>query len=261
MFQIGIIASGSKGNCMVIRGDEGAILLDAGLSGKRIIEGLDQLGISANEIKALVISHEHSDHIKGAGIICRKLELPLFITEETYSTAAKNLGKLKSSVEFFEHGKDFKIKDICISTFASSHDAVEGSNFVFWQKGNKNCKLGVATDCGYFTRLMNERLQNCSTLVLESNHDEVMLIEGRYRWELKQRVKSRQGHLSNRQAVGVISQVIHPGLKQLILAHLSEENNTPELAEREMENYLTMINFDLDLFVASQHKVLNLLDI
>jgi phosphoribosyl 1,2-cyclic phosphodiesterase len=261
MFQVGIIASGSKGNSLVIRSDAGAILLDAGLTGKKIISGLEQLGVDSTELMGVVISHEHSDHINGAGIICRKFNLPLYISQETYACSAGRLGKLPNGVHYFQHGRTFKIKDLLINPFASSHDAVESSNFVFTQESSNGCKLGVATDCGYFTRLMKERLQHCTTVVLESNHDELMLLGGPYPWHLKQRVKSRQGHLSNRQAVSVISQIVHPGLKKLVLAHLSEKNNLPELAESEMLNYLKLIKHELELYIANQHMVIKMLDI
>lgn len=261
MFQVGVIASGSKGNSLVVRTGRGALLLDAGLTGKKILLGLEELGVLEGEIKAVVVSHEHSDHIKGAGIISRKLEIPLYISEGTYAASAHKLGKLQSGVEFFLPGKSFEIEDIEVIPFASSHDAIESSNFVFRQAGNREGKLGVATDCGYFSRLMKERLTSCSTLVLESNHDEKMLLEGPYPWELKQRVKGRTGHLSNTQAVSVVSQIIHPGLKQLVLAHLSEENNCPQIARDCMQSYLEMIQHDLDLYVASQHSIIELLDI
>jgi len=261
MFQIGIIASGSKGNSLAIRSDKTAVLVDAGLSGIRIIEGLHALGIMPGELKGLVISHEHSDHISGAGIICRKLNIPLYISQETYACAAARLGKLPCGTIYFEQGKSFKIDDLIFNPFASSHDAVESSNFVISQENYNGAKLGIATDCGYLTRLMKERLQGCTTLVLESNHDELLLLEGPYPWHLKQRVKSRQGHLSNNQAVSVISQIIHPGLKKIILAHLSEQNNNPDLAENEMLRYLEMINHKLDLYIAEQNRPLCLLDI
>ncbi|MDP8210596.1 MAG: MBL fold metallo-hydrolase [Candidatus Stygibacter australis] len=261
MFQVGIIASGSRGNSLVIRSDKGAILVDAGLAGKRIISGLELMGISPEELHGVVISHEHSDHISGAGIICRKLDIPLYISPDTYACSSARIGRLNQETIFFEHGKAFSIGDLHIIPFASSHDAVESSNFIVRQTNNSSARLGIATDCGYLTRLMKERLQDCTTLILESNHDEIKLLEGPYPWHLKQRVKSRQGHLSNRQAVSVISQVIHPGLKKLILAHLSEKNNTPELAESEMKRYLSMINHELELYIANQHTALSLLDI
>lgn len=261
MFQVGIIASGSRGNSIVVRTEKGAVLVDAGLSGKAILKGLNELGIVNDEVVAVVISHEHSDHIKGAGIICRKLDIPLFISRETYSISAAKLGKLPKGAVFFSQGSGFEIADMVINPFTSSHDAVDSSNFFINRINDPVRKLGIATDCGYFTRLMKERLQDCTTLVLESNHDEVMLLQGSYPWDRKQRIKSRQGHLSNRQAVSVISQIIHPEMKQLILAHLSENNNTPALAENEMNKYLQLINHKLDLYVASQNNVIKLLDV
>lgn len=261
MFQVGVIASGSKGNCIVVRGNTGAILIDAGLAGKKITEGLIQLNIPPEELLAVVISHEHSDHIKGAGIICRKYNLPLYITNDTFACSAGRLGKLPCGVINFEPGNSFTIGDLIINPFASSHDAVESSNFVILQENNELSQLGVATDCGYLTRLMKERLRDCTTLIIESNHDEMMLMTGPYPWELKQRVKGRQGHLSNKQAVSVVSQVIHPGLKRLILAHLSEQNNRPELAFKEMNSFLNEIKHDLHLQVASQYDVSELMDV
>jgi len=261
MFQTAILASGSRGNSILIRTAKTKVLLDAGLSGKKISQSIESLGLQESRLSALIISHEHSDHVGGAGVICRKFKIPLFITEKTYEAVKYRLGKIPGGVRFFENGKQFPVGDIEVTPFSSSHDVVDGSNFTFQKEGDSDRKLAVATDLGFSSRLMLVRFRLATTIILESNHDEQMLLEGPYPFHLKQRVKSRHGHLSNEQAVAVISQVIHPGLKNLILAHLSEQNNTPELAKTVMGNYLREINSDLKLFISLQNKPTPILDI
>ena len=261
MFQTAVLASGSKGNCTVIRTENTKILLDAGLSGKRISQALKSIHLNENKIQALVISHEHNDHIKGAGIICRKFKIPLYITELTYLACKRKLGFLPEGFLFFEQGKSFQIGDLIISPFSASHDVVEGCNFIFRKAGDSERKLAIATDLGFSTKLLLTKLTNATTIILESNHDLKMLLEGSYPSQLKQRVRSRQGHLSNEQATGVISQVIHPGLKNLILAHLSEQNNKPELAKKIMGDFLKEINCKLDLFISLQNKATKIFNI
>jgi phosphoribosyl 1,2-cyclic phosphodiesterase len=148
-----------------------------------------------------------------------------------------------------------------VEAFASSHDAADSCNFVFFPEADPTRKLGVATDLGYPTQLSLQKLSGASTLILESNHDEIMLMEGPYDWHLKQRIKGPHGHLSNDQAVGLISRLIHPGLKNLVLAHLSEINNHPDLAKSTMESYLASIRADINLIVAQQDRHTMLLDV
>jgi len=261
MFQTAVLASGSKGNCFVIQTEKTKLLLDAGLSGKKILQALEKIGIDKTGFDALLISHDHHDHISGAGIICRMLNIPLYINESVFLIKRKYLGKLPFDAHFFYNEDKFEIGDISINPFSSSHDSLESSNFIFRKKGDKNRKLAVATDLGFSTRLTIKKLKNSSTIILESNHDEKLLINGPYPWHLKQRVKGKQGHLSNEQAVGVISRVIHPGLKNLILAHLSEINNTPEIARSLMEDYLKMVNHDLNLIISNQYEPTKLVEI
>ena len=261
MFQTSVLASGSKGNSILIRTEKSKILLDAGLSGRKIINFINSIELDENKLNAVLISHEHSDHIRGAGIICRKLNIPLYITHLTYSICQVKLGKLPAGVVYFSIGKSFKIGDIEVRAFQSSHDAIDGSNFIFKKIGDKKRKLAVATDLGYSSKLMIELLKKSSSIILESNHDIKMLLEGSYPANLKQRIKSRQGHLSNEQAVDVIAKVAHQGLKSVILAHLSEENNHPKKAEQAMRNYLHSIDHELKLIVASQYSSTELIDI
>lgn len=261
MFQTSVLASGSKGNTILVRTQDTAILLDAGLSGKKIIGLLESIDILPESLKAVVISHEHSDHIQGAGIICRKYHIPLYITQLTHSVCSFRLGKLPAGKIYFKPGTEFEIGDIRLKAFPSSHDVIDGNNFILWKKGDNNRKLAFATDLGYSSRLMLHNLQESTTIILESNHDVEMLLNGPYPPHLKQRIKSRQGHLSNEQAVGVITQVLHPGLKNLILAHLSEKNNLPKKAEKLMSNFLKNVNHDLCLLVSSQYEATRLVDI
>lgn len=261
MFQTSVLASGSKGNSILVRSAETAILVDAGLAGKTIFAALESLRIPKESIKAILVSHEHSDHSKGAGIIARALKIPIYMNEGTYEGCAEKLGKLPQAPIFFETGSTFEIRDLVVHSFTSSHDAIESCNFTIRKGEDEERKLGVATDLGYATRLTVNRLKGCTTLVLESNHDEEMLLNGSYDWALKQRVKSSVGHLSNAQAVDLVKQIMHHNLDNLILAHLSEENNCPELAYRVMNDYLSTLKRELNLLVAGQYKHTPLINI
>jgi phosphoribosyl 1,2-cyclic phosphodiesterase len=171
------------------------------------------------------------------------------------------LGNLYDRLEFIQAGESFTIRDLVIHPFSSPHDAIDSCNFTLMQEDQPDLKLAIATDVGYQSRLLTMHLSNCSTLILESNHDRKMLLEGPYDWNLKQRIMGNHGHLSNLDAVGVISQVIHSGLKNLILAHLSEVNNLPDLAEQTMQEFLQSIHSDTRLLIAQQYTHTGFIDI
>ncbi|MEN6445951.1 MAG: MBL fold metallo-hydrolase [Candidatus Cloacimonas sp.] len=261
MFQTLIIASGSRGNCVFMQTERTALLLDAGISLQRILDCLDSYGIDKSKISGILVSHEHSDHIKSVGSVSRKLKIPIYINRPTLSSCSERLGNIQDRIVLFNTGTSFEIGDIYVEAFSSSHDAAECCNFVFSPLSEPKRKLGVATDLGYPTQLSILKLSNVSTLILESNHDERMLMEGPYQWKLKQRIRGSQGHLSNVQAVGLISALVHPGLKNLILAHLSEINNLPSLAEKTMRDYLESIRSDIKLFVAEQNRPTPIIEI
>ena len=261
MFQTSVLASGSKGNSILIRTKSTKILLDAGLSGKKITNFIHSIKLDENKLDGVVVSHEHSDHIRGAGIICRKLHIPLYITKDTYNVCKERLGNLPVGSIHFKNGSTFVIGDIEIRAFQSSHDVADGSNFTLKKVGDDTRKLAIATDLGFSSNLMITQLKDSTSIILESNHDVKMLINGSYPPHLKQRIKSKQGHLSNEQAVGVVSKIVHSGLKNIILAHLSEENNLPIKAEKLMRDYLHSINHDLQLIVASQYESTKLIDV
>lgn len=252
MLKTALIASGSKGNSIFVTTSSVNILIDAGVSMKRIFDSLDFLGYPPSLLNGIFVSHEHSDHIRSIGAICRKLRVPLYITRKTYQYSLKTIKEVPIEPIFFEPGDLVTVGDMEIKTFSSSHDAVDGSNFVITQTNNDNAKLGLITDLGYPPAMTLQMLKNCTTVILESNHDIKMLMEGPYPWELKQRIKSRLGHLSNEQAVGVVNAILHSGLKQVILAHLSETNNLPDIAYKTMSDYVNSIGVDMKIFVAEQ---------
>ncbi|MDD4223315.1 MAG: MBL fold metallo-hydrolase [Candidatus Cloacimonetes bacterium] len=253
--------SGSKGNAVLVRTGEAAVLLDSGVAARTIFAALEDLGLWPGDLRAVIVSHEHSDHTRGVGALARKLKIPLFINAGTLAQCAHRLGKLPAGITHFETGSTFRINNLVIHPFSSSHDAADSCNFTFMRQGDEERKLGVATDLGFPTALAVNKLKHCTTLILESNHDERMLMEGPYDWVLKQRIKSINGHLSNLQAVGVVSQVMHHGLQNLVLAHLSEINNDPGLALKTMRDYLQTIRSDIQLLVADQYRHTPLLNI
>lgn len=241
------LASGSKGNSLFVSCANSSILIDAGLSGVEIERRLNAVNINPENLTAIIITHEHSDHVKGAGILSRRFKLPVYITQKTYQ-ACSNLGKIED-LYFFECGSSFKIDQILITPFSISHDAIDPVGLTLEYKSHK---IGVATDLGIATSLVKEHLKNSNILYLESNHDPEMLINGSYPWHLKQRIKGRAGHLSNMEAGTLVSELKTDHLQHVILAHLSEENNCPQKALLEVSKGLNASN--IALHVASPHQ-------
>ncbi|MEA1973245.1 MAG: MBL fold metallo-hydrolase [Candidatus Cloacimonadota bacterium] len=260
MFQVAVLASGSKGNAFLVRTNKTKILVDVGLSGKKLFGLMDKLDLSKDKISAIIISHEHSDHVKGAGVVCRKLKIPLYISKHTYFASKKKINKV-DEIHYFNTSEKFIIDDLEILPFQSSHDAVDSHNFILQQENNHEQKLGIITDLGYATKLHNLRLKNVTTILLESNHDPKLLLDGPYPWELKQRVKGRNGHLSNEQAVGLITNIMSPVLKNIILVHLSETNNKPNIAYSTMKNYLDSLKSTIFVCVSSQYEPTKIFDV
>jgi len=241
-----MLASGSKGNAVYFADGETAILIDAGLSGKEIERRLESKGLSAEDLDAIVVSHEHADHVKGVGVLSRRYHLPVYINRTTHR-AAPDLGKIKD-LRRFECGDTFSINQLNIHPFSTSHDAGDPSGFTI---GHNGIKVGVATDLGIATTLVKTHLMDCRLLVLEANHDPAMLENGPYPWPLKQRIKSRTGHLSNDATRKLLQELRHDRLERVILAHLSEINNTPDKALSVVGEALLQSNTALS--VASQY--------
>lgn len=236
MIKICSLFSGSSGNCIFVKYKDTAILIDAGVSGKRIEAALRGIGESIDEISGIFITHEHSDHINGAGIISRRHKIPIYANSSTWEAMAPFLGKLQSEhVRHIEVGEVKTIGDISIRSFPIPHDAVCPVGYNIFISGKK---LTVATDIGHMNDKLLANLEKSDMILLESNHDLEMLKTGRYPWPLKRRIMGDYGHLCNDIAGEVVAHLAQCGTKQFLLGHLSQENNLPELAYRTVCNAL-----------------------
>ena len=230
-----VLASGSKGNAVYISDGATAILVDAGLSAVEIERRLKSRELSAKTIAAIVVSHEHGDHVRGVGVLSRRYRIPIYLSPGTYGALGSYIGKPHGIVHF-RCGSTFRIDTLDIHPFSTCHDAQESAGFTVQGNG---VKIGIATDLGVCTAMVKEHLKHCRLMILEANHDPGMLIEGPYPWFLKQRIKGRTGHLSNEAARQLLGDVLHEQLRHVILAHLSETNNRPEIARRVVGEALT----------------------
>jgi phosphoribosyl 1,2-cyclic phosphodiesterase len=222
------IGSGSSGNCHYVGYKDTSILVDAGLSGKKITTGIDDIGIDIETLKGIFITHEHSDHIKGAGILSRKYDIPIFANVKTWCAMKEKLGDIKdSNMKVFENDRSYSLGDMIIRPFSISHDASDAVGYNFYAG---NDKMSIATDIGYITDNIRRHLYKSKLVVLESNYDKNMLMMGSYPYSLKQRVMSDEGHLSNDDAANFCVELVNEGTQRILLAHLSKENNFPELA-------------------------------
>jgi len=246
--EICVLASGSRGNAVYVSDGSTSILIDAGLSGIEIERRLNSKGLYPEDLNAIIVSHEHTDHIQGVGVLSRRFNLPVFMSSKTEKAAVSKLGTVRV-IKNFECGSPFIINDLSIHPFSISHDADDPSGFTVNQNGTK---IGIATDLGIATSMVKEHLKGCSLLILEANHDKDMLINGPYPWPIKQRIRGRTGHLSNEASKNLLKEVQHDRLKYVILAHLSETNNTPQKALSEVGRAMSHCNAKLD--VATQDK-------
>ena len=222
-----MLASGSSGNCTFLSTGRTRILVDAGLSRKEILARLAAIGEAPEKLDAILISHEHSDHIAGLPRLATKLEIPIFLTDRT--APAIDWSESKATVEPFQAGHRLSIGDLDVDTFTIPHDAADPVGFTFHTQG---LKLGLVTDLGYIPDSVRFHLRGTDLLILESNHDLEMLKVGPYPWAVKQRVMGRNGHLSNEVVSEFIRNDLDTTTSVLVLGHLSEHNNHPELVRR-----------------------------
>lgn len=233
------ISSGSSGNCIYVGTNETHLLIDTGISGKKIIEGLEFFDKKPEDICGILITHEHSDHIKGIGAFLKKYKVPIYGTIETLSAVKRQAGGKSIPVElmiFINPGEEFNIGDITVKVTSTSHDA---ANSVCYRFSNGGQSIAMATDLGCYDQAIMEHLSDADILYLESNYDPEMLMVGSYPYYLKLRIDGNKGHLSNDLSAELVSKVMTDRLMGLILAHLSGDNNFPDLA---YQTHLNMLN-------------------
>lgn len=233
-----VLASGSSGNATVVASDHATVLVDVGLSGKKIEELMAEREVSPKNLDAIFVTHEHSDHIKGLGAFARKYELPIYANEKTWKAMHQHVGELVDTQrKVMPADSVMELADLRIESYAISHDAAEPVGYCFLSDG---AKLSLATDLGYMSDKVMQQLQQSDVLVLESNHDVDMLRMGRYPWNIKRRILGDCGHLSNEAAGEALCGLLNGVTKRVYLAHLSKEHNLMELAKltvnRALEN-------------------------
>lgn len=234
------IASGSSGNCIFAGSSETSVLIDAGISGKKIEQGLNQIEMTTTDIDGILVTHEHSDHIRGVGVLARRYHLPVYATAGTIE-ALKNMpqvGKIPSEL-FHPVAADrkFSVGDLFVEPFSISHDAAEPVGFRIEHNGKS---AAVATDMGCYDEYTVDHLKDLDVLLLESNHDLHMLQAGRYPYYLKRRIMGEKGHLSNDDSGQLLCHVLHDNIREIYLGHLSRENNYEELAFETVSSEITM---------------------
>lgn len=239
--------SGSSGNCFFIQSENTKILIDAGVSCKKIETALqNDFNLSLNDFDAIFVTHEHIDHTKSLNLISSKYNLPVFASKGTWNALTEKTQKISNdNKKIFELDKSFEFKDLRIFPFSTPHDAAEPCGFNIY---NGNSKISVATDLGYIDDKIFNNLKNSSFLMLESNYEPNILKVSSYPYRLKQRIMSNSGHLSNNDASDAISKLIDYGLKDVLLIHLSKENNIPEIAYETVIEKLKNTNYSLDNF-------------
>src|SRR5438067_7167732 len=222
---VSVLASGSRGNTAIVESSGARILVDAGISCRETFNRLKSLGRNPREISAILITHEHSDHVNGLAMLARKLDVPVFMTGATHQAWARasrdDAGELPqlAKLELFSSGRSFQIGDITVTPFTIPHDAADPVGFTFRAEGTK---IAIATDLGYMPPSVRDQLRGCDVLMIESNHDLEMLRVGPYPWSVKQRVMSRVGHLSNVALADFFSNDYDNSATFVVLAHLSE---------------------------------------
>lgn len=256
--RITILGSGSAGNCTLIETDTTKLLVDAGLSGRQIAQRLALISRNLEEINGVVLTHEHSDHTRGLGVLCKTRPLPVYanrLTAEAVNTDPEWQDRVRISWRLFATGGSFEVGDLLVESFSVPHDAYDPVGYVI-RHPNSGISIGVLTDLGHATKLVTDRMRSMDVLVVEANHDLKLLQEDAIRpWSLKQRIMSRHGHLSNDAAATLASEVASDKLRHVFLAHLSQDCNRPELAEQAVSHQLQKIGArHIKVEVTSQAK-------
>lgn len=254
------IASGSSGNCVYVGSDTTHLLMDAGISGKRTEAGLKQLGVKMTDIDGIFITHEHADHISGLGVLARKYSVPIYATKGTIEAIKKSstVGIIDETLfQVITPDEKCIVKDMTLYPIRTSHDAADP---VAYKIANDKKKVGIVTDLGCYNDYIVECLSGLDVLYLEANHDVNMLQVGPYPYYLKQRILGKKGHLSNEAAGRLLSSLLHDKMQNIVLGHLSKDNNLPELAYEAVRVEVTMSDTkyngnDFPITVAKRNEV------
>ncbi|PYI52414.1 MBL fold metallo-hydrolase [Paenibacillus flagellatus] len=231
-----ILASGSTGNSLLVDHEGTKVLVDAGLSAKKIEQLMEERGVKGEELDAILITHEHSDHIKGVGALARKHDLPVYANEKTWEALHKHLGELaEEKMVVMETGSVVEFGSLQVESYAISHDAAEPVGYCFFDGEHK---LSLATDLGYVSGKVKEKIADSDAIILESNHDIEMLRMGRYPWNIKRRILGDTGHLSNEAAGEALCDILTGQTETVYLAHLSRDHNMMDLAKLTVNNLL-----------------------
>ncbi|HJV45397.1 MAG TPA: MBL fold metallo-hydrolase [Bacillota bacterium] len=251
-----VLASGSTGNSIYVETKQTRVLIDAGLSGKQIESKLQEVGVDPKSLDAILVTHEHTDHIKGVGVLARRYQLPVYTHEKTWRELDTLIGEVPEEQRcLFEDGEVKHFGDLAIESFAISHDAAFPMGFCFYE-GEK--KLTLATDLGYVSQRIKDTVSGADAYIFESNHDVEMLRMGHYPWNIKRRILSDVGHLSNEDSASALSDMISGKGERIYLSHLSKDNNMTELARLTVKNILEesgyVVDKDVRLFDTSPIK-------
>ncbi len=246
MITFALLGSGSSGNAIVVASEDTCILIDNGLSYRELSRRAALAGFDLASLSAVLITHEHGDHVAGIGTLCRKHDVPVYLTSGTYHSLPPRLGSL-SRPQLFRAGDAWEVGDLRIESFSVNHDAVDPVGYAISSRG---AKVGFAFDLGAPTHLVRQRLAGSHALVVETNYCPEMLRVGDYPESVKQRISSKFGHLSNAAAADLVRDLLHPDLATIVLVHISENNNTPERAHAAMRDALG--SHDAGLHLATQ---------
>lgn len=231
-----ILASGSTGNAIFVGTERTGVLIDVGITGKQAEAAMQEAGIHPGEVKAILVTHEHSDHVKGIGVFARRYGIPIYANQKTWRELDGLIGQVREDQrQLFEVGEIKEFEDLTVQSFGISHDAAEPMGFCFYC-GNK--KLSVATDLGYVSDKIKETIRGSDAYIFEANHDVEMLRMSSYPWSIKRRILSDVGHLSNEAAGIALTDILGGQAERVYLAHLSKENNMMELARLTVKNIL-----------------------
>ena len=237
--------------------DSGAVLIDGGISCREVTRRLGERGLDPESLSAVVVSHDHHDHIAGVGPLSRRYKIPVFMNRATVEGSRKIVGEGVPTL-VFSTGDGFEVDGLSITPFSLSHDALDTVGFLVT---DGFIRVGIATDLGEVTETVCDALRDCDLVVLESNHDVEMLVEGPYPWPVKKRVMSGRGHLSNPESAELLNEIYHPGLNHVVLAHLSQINNDPEMAMGEAGRMLGSRRHSVSLTLGDQDSCGDLIEI